>query len=350
MHLLNRESSKGQRVFGEIMSRKVKKNQHHELVESLLAKMTLPEKIGQMTLFTAMWAETGPTIDPNFMQYIEDGRCGSIFNAFTAAYTRSLQKVAVEKTRLGIPLLFGFDVIHGHRTIFPIPLAESCSWDLELIEKSARISAVEAAAEGIHWTFAPMVDIARDPRWGRVSEGAGEDVWLGCRIAAARVHGFQGSDLAANDTVLACAKHFAAYGAAQAGRDYNTVDISTRAMTEVYLPPFKACVDAGVRTFMPAFNEIAGIPCTASLWLFQDLLRHSWGFDGVVVTDYTAINELVPHGVAADNAEAGLLAIKAGIDMDMQGGVFIQHLEAQVASGKVPVAAIDDAVRRILLL
>ena len=317
-------------------------------IEDLLAKMTLSEKIGQMTLFTAMWAETGPTIDHNFMQYVREGRCGSIFNAYTAEYTRSLQKVAVEETRLGIPLLFGFDVIHGHRTIFPIPLGEACSWDLELMEKSARIAATEAAAEGIHWTFAPMVDIARDPRWGRVAEGAGEDVWLGCRIAEARVRGFQGKDLTADDTVLACAKHFAAYGGAEAGRDYNIVDVSERTLAEVYLPPFKACVDANVRTFMPAFNEIAGVPCTASRVLLTETLRQKWGFTGMVVTDYTAINELVPHGVAADLTQAGRLAIEAGVDMDMQGGVYFTQLEALVNAGKVSPAAIDEAARRVL--
>jgi beta-glucosidase len=317
-------------------------------IKALLAKMTLAEKIGQMTLFTAMWAETGPTIDNNFMQYVREGRCGSIFNAYTADYTRSLQKLAVEETRLGIPLLFGFDVIHGHRTIFPIPLGEACSWDLALMEKSARIAATEAAAEGIHWTFAPMVDVARDPRWGRVAEGAGEDVWLGCRIAMARVRGFQGKDLTADNTVLACAKHFAAYGGAEAGRDYNVVDVSERTLAEVYLPPFKACVDANVRTFMPAFNEIAGIPCTASRSLLTETLRQKWGFSGMVVTDYTAINELVPHGVAGDLTQAGQLAIEAGVDMDMQGGVYFTQLEALVNAGKVSPAAIDEAVTRVL--
>lgn len=332
------------------MARKKTAHNCQKLVNKLLADMTLREKIGQMTLYTSLWAETGPTIDQNFLQYVREGRCGAIFNAYTAAGTRPLQKVAVEETRLGIPLLFGFDVIHGHRTIFPIPLAEACSWDLELIEQSAHIAAVEAAAEGIHWTFAPMVDIARDPRWGRVAEGAGEDVWLGCRIAAARVRGFQGTDLAAGDTVLACAKHFAAYGAAQAGRDYNVVDVSDRTMAEVYLPPFKACIDAGVRTFMPAFNEINGVPCTMNRALLTDLLRTRWGFDGVVVTDYTAINEMVQHGVAADNCHAGQLAAEAGVDMDMQGGVFLEHLENLVNSGAVPVELIDAATRRVLMI
>ncbi len=334
----------------ERMTSKKTGKQLRNQVEKLLAKMTLAEKIGQMTLFTAMWAETGPSIDENFAQYVKEGRCGAIFNAYTAAYTRSLQKIAIDETRLGIPLLFGFDVIHGHRTIFPIPLAEACSWDLDLIKSAAHVAATEAAAEGIHWTFAPMVDIARDPRWGRVSEGAGEDVWLGCRIAEARVRGFQGEDLAAADTVLACAKHFAAYGAAEAGRDYNVVDVSERAMAEVYLPPFKACIDAGVRTFMPAFNEIAGVPCTASRALLTDILRDRWGFEGVVVTDYTAINELIPHGVAADAMHATQLAAHAGVDMDMQGGMFLQHLENLVNSGKIAPAAIDDAARRVLML
>lgn len=332
------------------MARNSKSEKHRNLIENLLAKMTLPEKIGQMTMFAALWAETGPTIDRNFLQYVREGRCGAIFNAYTASYTRSLQKVAIEETRLGIPLIFGFDVIHGHRTIFPIPLAEACSWDMALIEKSARIAATEAAAEGIHWTFAPMVDIARDPRWGRVSEGAGEDVWLGCKIAAARVKGFQGKDLAGVDTVLACAKHFVAYGAAEGGRDYNSVDVSERSLAEVYLPPFKACVDAEVRTFMPAFNEIAGVPCTSNRALFADLLRETWGFEGVVVSDYTAINELIPHGVAANTIQAGLLAVQAGVDIDMQGGVFLQDLEALVTSGKVSEAAIDAATYRILMI
>ncbi len=319
-------------------------------VEALLGRMTLDEKIGQMTLFTSTWAQTGPGMDPGYLDHIRSGKCGAVFNALTASYTRYLQTIAVRETRLGIPLLFGYDVIHGHRTIFPIPLAESCSWDLAAIERAARIAAIEAAAEGLHWTFAPMVDIARDPRWGRISEGAGEDTWLGCRIAEARVKGFQGDDLSRPDTIAACAKHFAAYGGAQAGRDYHTVDVSTRTLEEVYLPPFQACVRAGVRTFMTAFNEIAGIPCTGHRGLLTDLLRGRWGFTGLVVTDYTSINELVPHGFAADLAEAGRKAVLAGVDMDMQGGVFLDHLRRQVESGEVPLARIDEAVRAILRL
>ncbi|NLI77722.1 MAG: glycosyl hydrolase [Candidatus Riflebacteria bacterium] len=319
-------------------------------VEELLARMTLDEKIGQMTLFTSTWAQTGPVMDAGYLDHIRSGKCGAVFNALTASYTRYLQTIAVRETRLGIPLLFGYDVIHGHRTIFPIPLAESCSWDLAAIERAARIAAIEAAAEGLHWTFAPMVDIARDPRWGRISEGAGEDTWLGCRIAEARVKGFQGDDLSRPDTIAACAKHFAAYGGAQAGRDYHTVDVSDRTLEEVYLPPFQACVRAGVRTFMTAFNEIAGIPCTGHRGLLTSLLRGRWAFTGLVVTDYTSINELVPHGFAADLAEAGQKAVLAGVDMDMQGGVFMNHLRRQVESGDVPLARIDEAVRSILRL
>ncbi|HNV68688.1 MAG TPA: beta-glucosidase BglX, partial [Candidatus Ozemobacteraceae bacterium] len=314
----------------------------------LLGRMTLEEKIGQLTLYTSTWAQTGPTLDANYLHYIRQGRCGAVFNAMTASYTRSLQRIAVEQSRLKIPLLFGYDVIHGHRTIFPIPLAEACSWNLEAIERSARIAAIEAAAEGIHWTFAPMVDVARDPRWGRVSEGAGEDVWLGCQIAHARVRGFQGGDLSAPDTILACAKHFAAYGAAQAGRDYHSVDLSERTLEEIYLPPFEACVKAGARTFMTAFNDLNGIPCTGNRALLTDLLRSRWGFTGVVVTDYTSINELIPHGFATDLRQAAQLAIEAGVDMDMQGGAFLTHLAELVRVGIVSEQQIDQAVLRVL--
>ncbi|MFZ2956471.1 MAG: glycoside hydrolase family 3 N-terminal domain-containing protein [Candidatus Ozemobacteraceae bacterium] len=323
-------------------------DQIRQRVDTIMAKMTLEEKIGQMTLFSSSWGTTGPSIDSNFLEYVRQGRCGSIFNAYTASYTRYLQTIAVTQTRLKIPLLFGYDVIHGFRTIFPNPLAEACSWDLDAMTRSARIAAIEAAAEGIHWTFAPMVDIARDPRWGRVAEGAGEDVWWGCQVAKARVKGFQGDDLAAPDTILACAKHFAAYGAPQAGRDYNIVDMSERSLAETYLPTYKACVDAGVRTFMTSFNEIAGRPCTANHALLTDLLRKIWGFTGFIVTDYTAINELISHGVAADEADAGRLAVTAGVDMDMQGAVYLKNLARQVTNGEVPIGIIDDAVRRIL--
>lgn len=318
--------------------------------DSVLKLMTLEEKIGQMVLYTSDWDVTGPTLRQGYLDDIRKGHCGNIFNAHTAAYTRKLQKIAVEESRLGIPLLFGYDVIHGHKTIFPISLGESASWDMAAIEKSARISAIEAAASGINWTFAPMVDISVDPRWGRVSEGAGEDPFLGSKIAAARVRGFQGPDNDLSDTltVLACVKHFAAYGAPQGGRDYNTVDMSERVFLDTYLPPYKAAIDAGVMSVMSSFNEYDGVPATGSKYLLTDLLRNELGFKGLVVTDYTSINEMVHHGVAKDDAEAGLLAINAGVDMDMQGEVYFKYLKKQVEEGLVKESQIDDAVRRIL--
>lgn len=317
-------------------------------IDELMARMTIEDKVGQLTLLTSDWESTGPTMRDSYRQDIRAGRVGAIFNAYTSAYTRELQRLAVEETRLGIPLLFGYDVIHGHRTIFPISLGEAASWDMEAIEKSARVSALEASAEGLHWTFSPMVDVARDARWGRISEGAGEDVYLGSQVARARVHGYQGDDLRATDTILATAKHFAAYGAAQAGRDYNTVDISERTLRDVYLPPFKAAVDEGVATFMTAFNEYDGVPASGSRYLLTDVLRDQWGFDGFVVTDYTSINEMVPHGYAADLAQAGEQALEAGVDMDMQGAVFMDHLAQSVADGTIEMATVDRAVRRIL--
>ena len=254
-------------------------------VDSVLSMMTLEEKVGQLMQFSGFGEFTGPVSDDhNYMEPLKDGRIGSMLNVNGAEYTRKLQQVAVEETRLGIPLIFGYDVIHGYRTIFPIPLAETASWNMELIETSARIAATEAAAAGQHWTFAPMVDIARDPRWGRVMEGAGEDPYLGSLVAAARVKGFQGDDLAAPNTIAACAKHFAAYGAAMAGKDYNTVDISNRTLHEIYLPPFKAAVDAGVETFMSAFNEINGVPATANRYILTDLLKKEWQFKGFIVS------------------------------------------------------------------
>lgn len=318
--------------------------------DSVLKLMTLEEKIGQMVLYTSDWDMTGPTLRQGYLEDIRNGHCGNIFNAHTAAYTRKLQQIAVEESRLGIPLLFGYDVIHGHKTIFPISLGESASWDMAAIEKSARISAIEAAASGINWTFAPMVDISVDPRWGRVSEGAGEDPFLGSRIAEARVRGFQGpgNDLSDTLTVLACVKHFAAYGAPQGGRDYNTVDMSERVFLDTYLPPYKAAIDAGAMSVMTSFNEYDGVPATGSKYLLTELLREKLGFKGLVVTDYTSINEMVHHGVAKDDAEAGLLAINAGVDMDMQGEVYFKYLKKQVEEGLVKESQIDDAVRRIL--
>jgi len=319
-----------------------------EKVDSVLELMTLEEKIGQMTLFTTDWAVTGPTIREGYEEDVRSGQVGALFNAHTTDFTRKLQEIAVEETRLGIPLLFGYDVIHGYKTIFPIPLAEAASWDLEAIEQSARIAAEEATAAGLHWTFAPMVDIARDPRWGRIAEGAGEDVYLASEIAKARVLGFQGDDIGATNTMLACAKHFAAYGAAQAGRDYHTVDISELALREIYLPPFEAALEEDVYTFMTSFNEIFGVPATGSEFLLTDILREEWDFDGFVVTDYTSINEMIPHGVAADETAAGNLAVQAGVDMDMQGAVFYNQLQKLVEEGHVSENRIDRSVRRIL--
>ncbi len=321
-----------------------------ERVESLIRRMTLEEKVGQLNLLTSDWDVTGPSIRGDYAEEVSRGRVGAVFNAYTADFTRQLQERAVRGSRLGIPLLFGYDVVHGHRTIFPIPLGEAASFDLEAIQGAARIAATEAAAEGIHWTFAPMVDVARDPRWGRVAEGAGEDPWLGSEVARARVRGFQGEDLGAVDTLAACAKHFAAYGAPQAGRDYHSVDLSWQTLHEVYLPPFRAAFDAGAATVMTAFHDLNGIPCTAHPFLLGDLLRDTMGFPGLVVTDYTSINELVPHGLASDEAEAGRLAFTAGVDMDMQGSVFSRHLGAAVRAGAVPAERLDGAVRRVLLL
>ena len=317
-------------------------------VDSLIRIMTLDEKIGQMVLFTSDWDVTGPTIREGYLDDIRSGRCGNIFNAYTVDYIRELQRVAVEESRLGIPLMFGYDVVHGHKTIFPIPLGESCSWDLDLIRRSASAAAAEAAASGLNWTFAPMVDISVDPRWGRVSEGAGEDPYLGSLIAAARVKGFQGENLANPLTVLACVKHFAAYGAPFAGRDYNTVDMSERQFREFYMPPYKAGVDAGALSVMTAFNEYDGVPATGNQYLLKDLLKGEWNFQGFVVTDYTSINEMVHHGYARDDAEAGVKAVNAGVDMDLQGEVYFSYLRGLVDSGFVREKTIDDAVRRIL--
>ncbi|WP_282013597.1 glycoside hydrolase family 3 N-terminal domain-containing protein [Marinifilum flexuosum] len=317
-------------------------------VDSLLQKMTLEEKLGQLTLFSSSWDITGPITNNNYVEDVKKGKVGAIFNAYSADFTYRLQKENMENTRLSIPLLFGYDVIHGHWTTFPIPLAEACSWDLEWIEKSARIAAIEATSEGLHWTFAPMVDIARDPRWGRIAEGAGEDIFLGCEIAKARVHGFQGDDLSKTNTMLACAKHYAAYGVAQAGRDYHTVDISNRELWGTYMPPFKAALNAGVATFMTSFNELDGTPCTGNEYLLDDVLRKKWHFDGFVVTDYTSIMEMTEHGNVKDEKEAGEVAINAGVDMDMQSGIFNDYLPTSVEEGKVLTSRINEAVRQIL--
>ncbi len=323
-------------------------------VDSLLSLMTLEEKIGQMTQFAGQGAVTGPEIGDEFKAYLEKGLVGSMFNVFGAKGLRQLQEQAMEKSRLRIPILFAADVIHGYETTFPMPLAESCSWDLELMEESARIAAEEATAAGISWTFAPMVDISRDARWGRVMEGAGEDPYFGSLVAKARVRGFQGienyQDFAKPNTMLACTKHFAAYGAAEAGRDYNTVDISERTLREVYLPPYQATLEAGVATFMTAFNEVEGVPSTGNKYLYTDILREEWGFRGMVVTDYTAINEMMAHGYAVDLAQAAERAANAGIDMDMNGAAYAENLKGLVASGQVSETTINRAAARVLEL
>lgn len=316
-------------------------------VNNLIKRMTLDEKIGQLNLLTSDMDVTGPFMKPGYKKDIEAGLCGAIFNAYTPQYTRQLQEMAMN-TRLKIPLLFGYDVIHGHKTIFPIPLGEACTWDMALLEQSARIAAQEASADGLQWTYSPMVDIARDPRWGRVAEGVGEDTWYGVQVAKAKVKGYQGTDLSANNTLLACVKHFALYGAVQAGRDYNTVDMSRREMYQYYLPPYKAAIDAGVATVMTSFNEIDGTPATANKWLLTDLLRRDWGFKGFVVTDYTSINEMIAHGNVKDEYEAGAAALNAGVDMDMQGGVFAGQLKKLLKDGKVTQKTIDSAVYHIL--
>ncbi|MCB0774817.1 MAG: beta-glucosidase BglX [Chitinophagaceae bacterium] len=317
-------------------------------VDSVLKMMTLDEKIGQMNQYNGPWGATGPlTNDNNLLSQIKEGKVGSMLNVTGVKRTRELQELAMQ-SRLKIPLLFGQDVIHGYRTIFPIPLAEAASWDMEAIERSARIAATEASAAGIHWTFAPMVDIARDPRWGRVMEGAGEDPYLGSMIAVARVKGFQGKGFGHTDAVMACAKHFAAYGAAVGGRDYNSVDMSLRQLHEVYLPPFKAAAAAGAASFMNSFNDLNGIPATGNSYLQRDILKKEWGFKGFVVSDWGSVGEMIPHGYAKDNYEAAILAANAGSDMDMESRSYIKNLAQAVKEGKVKIAVIDEAVRRLL--
>jgi beta-glucosidase len=318
-------------------------------VEALLAKMTLEEKIGQLNQYNGDWEATGPLTKDvgNKIDEIKQGRVGAVLNIMGTAHTRTFQEAAMQ-SRLKIPLLFGQDVIHGYYITFPIPLAEASSWDMGAIERAERVAATEASASGINWTFSPMVDIARDPRWGRVMEGAGEDPYLGSLIATARVKGFQGKGLGNTDAVMACAKHFAAYGAAIGGRDYNSVDMSLRTLWEVYLPPFKAALDAGVGTFMNSFNDLNGTPATANSYLQRDILKGTWAFKGFVVSDWGSIGEMINHGYAKDNYEAAEQAIKAGSDMDMESRSYINNLSKLIADKKVSVNLIDDAVRRIL--
>jgi beta-glucosidase len=319
-------------------------------LQKLLEQMTLEEKIGQLNMLTADLAVTGPGMPADYMAALRAGKLGSMLNLYGADLTREVQSVAVKETRLGIPLIFGYDVVHGHRTIFPIPLAEAATFDPELWEQTARIAALEAAAEGLTCTFAPMLDVSRDPRWGRISESAGEDTWLTCRLAEAKIRGFQGTDLTAPTSVAATAKHLAGYGAALAGRDYAQAEMSDRTFHEVYLPPFRVAVDEGAVALMPAFSDLAGVPMTANGAMLRDTVRGRWGFDGVMISDYNAIAELVPHGVAADIPEAAALALKAGVDIDMMASAYTNGLPVALERGLIAMADIDAAVYRVLSL
>ena len=318
-----------------------------QYIDGLLAKMTQEEKIGQLNLVSVGFDVTGPVVSKDVDASIRKGLVGGAFNTFTPVATRKLQEMALKESRLHIPLMFGYDVVHGHRTIFPIPLGLAASWDMAAVEQSARIAAEESTADGLNWVFSPMVDIARDPRWGRIMEGAGEDPYLGSRVARAMVRGYQGTDLSKDNAVMACVKHFALYGAAEAGRDYNTTDMSKPRMYNEYLPPYKAAVDAGAGSVMSSFNDINGVPATANKWLMTDLLRRQWGFTGFVVTDYTAINELMEHGMGTA-AQVSALALNAGIDQDMVGEIFLKNVAQNIKSGAVSKAQLDAACRRIL--
>lgn len=329
---------------------------HAARIEDLIARMTIEEKAGQLSLFNDPFRFRPQEINPvdkdgdpaRLAEMIRKGRVGSLFNGVGAAGARTIQDIAVKESRLGIPLLFAADVIHGLFTVFPVPLGEAAAWDAGLAERTARAAARESAASGIHQTYAPMVDVGRDQRWGRVVEGAGEDVFLGSTLAAARVRGFQGADLTARDSVLATPKHFAAYGAAEAGLDYNTVDMSEQRLRGVYLPPFKAGFDAGALSTMSAFNEVNGVPATGSEWLLTHILREEWGFEGYVVSDFTSEEELIAHGFAEDGRDAARIALLAGVDMSMVSGLYNAHIPDLVAKGDVPLATVDRSVRRVL--
>lgn len=328
----------------------IAKAQYQLKIDSLLSLMTLEEKAGQLSIFTNDLNEKGNFIQDQYVTLISQGAVGGIFNAHGAEYTRRLQKIAVEKSRLGIPLLFAFDVIHGHHTIFPVPIAEAASWDLESIEKSARVAATEATATGLHWVFAPMCDVSRDPRWGRVMEGAGEDTYLASAIASARVKGLQSTGFKDADAVAACVKHFAAYGAPQAGREYHTVDMSEITLREIYLPPYKSAIDAGALTVMSAFNEVNGVPSTANSFLLKDILRNEWKFDGIVVSDYTSVLELMNHGIAADTSAAAFAGFVNGTDIDMQSGFYNHSLPTLVRKGIISETLLNDAVAKVIEL
>ena len=335
-------------IMATSLSAQTRKKDYTHQVDSVLNLMTLEEKVGQMIQYSNNKLLTGPSLDSrNHTEEIKRGEVGSIFNILTVERAKQYQDLAMQ-SRLRIPLIFGLDVVHGMRTIFPIPMAEAASFNLELIKKTASVAAAETSAHGIHWTFAPMVDISRDARWGRSMEGAGEDPWYGSQVAKARVEGFQGTDYNDRNTVLACAKHFAAYGAAVAGKDYAEADISEHTLQQVYLPPFRAAVEAGVGTFMNAFNEINGIPATAHKPLLRDILKGEWGFKGFVVSDWGSVGEIAKHRMAKDNEDAGRLAAIAGCDMDMHSMTYARHLVNLVKQGAVDITLIDDAVKRIL--
>ena len=319
-------------------------------LKELMNTMTLEEKIGQMTLITAQVAITGPKVPGDYMAALRNGRVGAINALFGAELTREVQRVAIEETRLGIPLLFTLDVIHGHRTVFPIPLGEAATFDPDLWERTARATALEATADGVNFNYAPMIDVSRDPRWGRIAEGPGEDPWLASRYAVAKVRGIQGDDIAKPHHMAATAKHLAAYGAPTAGRDYASVDISERTFFEVYMPPFKAAIDAGAVALMPGFHDLAGVPMTAHKAILNDLVRDKWGFDGLMISDYNAISELLAHGTAGDIAEAAAAALKAGVDIDLMGDAYARGLPDALERGLVTVDDIDQAVARILSL
>ena len=316
-------------------------------VTNLMSKMTLDEKIGQLNLVTMGRAITGSVVNNGVEERIKKGEIGGVFGVYGTEYVSKIQDLAVKESRLHIPLIFGLDVIHGHKTIFPIPLGISATWDMALIQESAHIAAKEATAEGLNWVFSPMVDIARDPRWGRISEGSGEDPWYGSQVAKAMVRGYQGDDMKNGDAVMACVKHFALYGGAEAGREYNTVDMSINKMYQDYMPPYKAAVDAGAGSFMSSFNTINGMPATVNKWLLTDLLRKQWGFKGFVVSDYTAVNEVTNHGLG-DLQTVSALALKAGLDMDMVGEGFLTTLKKSFKEGKITQQEIDLACRRVL--
>ena len=334
-------------AYGAVPTNEAERLEMDRFINELLSKMTLEEKLGQLNLPVCGDIVTGQTIESDIGATVARGEAGGTFNIKGAHKAKELQEIAVTKTRLGIPLLVGLDVIHGYETVFPIPLALSCSWDMEAVEESARIAASEASAAGVNWTFSPMVDICRDPRWGRMSEGAGEDPYLGSCIARAMVRGYQGDALRDRDNILACVKHFALYGGSEAGRDYNTVDMSRLRMYNEYLPPYKAAVEEGVGTVMSSFNLVDYVPATENKWLLDDLLRKQWGFDGMVVTDYGSIGDITTHGLE-QMPEASARALEAGTDMDMCSSGFISTLKQSVEKGTVSVSSVDKAVRRVL--